>query len=112
MIKVLCNAAKEYYENSDKKSEFENHHVEILDVEYELDIIHIAKREFLKFQKNKEDVESYNELSERAKKLYKLIVEGEKEILIKMLDDPFNVYAMAELYEGKFILIKNDLIEK
>ena len=26
LIKVLCNAAKEYYENSDKKSEFENHH--------------------------------------------------------------------------------------
>lgn len=108
LIKVLCNAAKEYYENSDKKSEFENHHVEILDVEYELNIIHNAEREFLEFQKNKNNIKSYDELSDKAKTIHKLIVDGEKEALAKKINDPFNFYAIMELYEGEFIKLKKE----
>ena len=111
LIKVLCNAAKEYYETSNKKSEFKNHHVDILDVESELNIVRIAEKEFLEFQKNKANVQAYDELSERAKSIHMLIVKEERETLIKMINNPFNFYAIMELFEGEFIQFKENMFK-
>lgn len=56
------------------KKWFYIHHIEILDVEHELDIIHIAEREFSNYKIIKKIKKSCNGLSENVEKLHKLIV--------------------------------------
>lgn len=106
LIRVLCNAAKDYYNSSSNKDSFINHHIEILDIEYELQRVETSKNKFLKRQKEKTNIRSYDELSEEAKEIYRLVVADEKETIIKMMDhNPDAVMAMIELLEGGFISI-------
>ena len=86
LIRVLCNAAKDYYNNSNNKDNFTNHHIEILDIEYELQRVEVSKTKFLKRQKEKANIKSYDELSEEAKEIYRLVVADKKETIIKMMD--------------------------
>ena len=106
LIRVLCNAAKDYYNNSNNKDNFTNHHIEILDIEYELQRVEVSKTKFLKRQKEKANIKSYDELSEEAKEIYRLVVADKKETIIKMMDhNPDAVMAMMELLEGGFISV-------
>ena len=106
LIRVLCNAAKDYYNNSNNKDNFTNHHIEILDIEYELQRVEVSKTKFLKRQKEKANIKSYDELSEEAKEIYRFVVADKKETIIKMMDhNPDAVMAMMELLEGGFISV-------
>lgn len=106
LIRVLCNAAKDYYNSSGNKDGFTNHHIEILDIEYELQRVEASKIKFLKRQKEKANIRSYDELSKEAKEICGLVVADEKETIIKMMDhNPDAVMALMELLEGEFISI-------
>lgn len=106
LIRVLCNAANDYYKSSSNKEKFKNHHVDILDIEYEMRRVEASKAKFLKRQKEKDNIRSYDELSEEAKEMYGLVVADKKEIIIKMMDhNPDAVMALMELLEGEFISI-------
>jgi len=106
LIRVLCNAAKEYYDNSEKKDEFKNHHIKILDIQSEMKRVGESKTKFLQRQMNKKDIHSFDELSEEAKRMFELVTSGQRERIIELMDgDPDVVMAMMELLEGSFIKI-------
>ena len=108
LIRVLCNAAKEYYDNSDKKNAFKNHHIKILDIQSEMKRVGESKTKFLKRQMDKTDIHAFGELSEGAKRMYELVMAGERGEIIELMDgDPDIVMAMMELLEGGFIFLGN-----
>lgn len=106
LIRVLCNAAKEYYYNSEKKDVFNNHHIKILDIQSEMKRVGESKTKFLLRQMNKKDIHSFNELSEDAKRMLDLIENDQKDKIIKSMDGNTDVVmAMMELLEGGFIYL-------
>ena len=87
LIRVLCNAAKEYYEKKKDNKIFKNHHIEIIDIEAEALKTRNSKEKFYKLQHSKKNSYSYNELSNDAKKVLMLINTNEKQTLIDSIQN-------------------------
>ena len=104
LTKVLCNAAEEYYENCPQKEELCIHHVNIIDIEKEVEIYHEYK--LLKDrQRAKRNAEDYEELSESAKNVLDLLVNGQGQTVRERVDKGDLDYqiAVSELIYGGFI---------
>ena len=105
---VLCNAAKEYYENHEPKSDFSEHQFSIVDVE-EGARKNVEMKQFLyESQLKKTDIRDINQLSTSAKDLLRKIRNGESDSIVKQLDTEQDVQVivdMQELLQGDFIKI-------
>lgn len=69
LTRVICNAAKEYYELYGNKDDFKSHHILIEDVEEISNIVQIAKQVAFDIISKKKDKTDLRELSENAKNL-------------------------------------------
>ena len=104
LTRVLCNAAKEYYDNHRDKDKFKNHRIDILDVEKERSAIEQSIKKFKSIQENKSNLSDYNELSSLAKQIDGLLrADKRKEIVSMMQNDPDVIMAIFELYTGGFV---------
>jgi len=107
LTRVLCNAAKEYYNNSTKKDHFINHHINIVNVDNKVEEIHKRNEKFAKMQASKRDITSYEELTEHAKILLNHIKNKNIKDVKNLVEDDDYLIAFNELLDGGFILITN-----
>lgn len=108
---VLCNAAKEYYEKHEDKTDFKNHHIKIDDVEK------IGEKNVKMKQKIK-DICSYRksvsdpkELSKNAMSLLKILSEDHEKVAQMLFsnnedEEIETMLAMYELIYGGFLQLK------
>lgn len=105
---VLCNAAKEYYEKHEDKTDFKSHHIKIDDVEKIAKNIVKMKQEIKDICFSRKSVSDPKELSKNAMSLLKILNE-DREKAVQMLfsdneDEEINTMAaMIELMKGGFI---------
>lgn len=105
---VLCNAAKEYYEIHEDKTDFKNHHIIIDDVERAVYIVKTAKQRADKIILKKRNKADPKELSENTQKLLnnpKLFMES-----FESTNDEERINAVVasyELFNGGFIDFNN-----
>lgn len=106
LTRVLCNAAKEYYNNHEKKEDFENHDVQVVDVEKEAHDFIRAKTKHIQIQTSKKDIRSFSELSDEAKIVAQRIYNGEQKAIQKELEhDKDLLFALSELIEAGILTI-------
>jgi hypothetical protein len=109
LVKVLCNAAKEYYRNHEPKSDFESHDVQVVDVEKEAGEFVEAKNKFHRLQATKKDLKSYEELSDNAKLVFYRVLNGEQKAIQKELQtDKELLFAVNELVEAGMLIIPSN----
>lgn len=115
LTRVLCNAAKEYYENCTTKDRFKNHHINIIDVEQEVERIHKRENKFAIIQASKTNIKSYDELTDQAKVVLFMLQNGQAKDISNFVKEGKDEYvlAMDELIAGGFVSIppKEDLYE-
>lgn len=107
LTRVLCNAAKEYYESCPKKDQLKNHHVNIVDIEQEAKLIERREDKVAEIQSLKNNKKNYDELTDQAKIVLFMLNNGQaKDVLdyIKSGNDDF-IIAMEELIDGDFVTI-------
>ncbi len=103
---VLCNAAREYYQKHEPKSDFSEHQISIIDVETDARKNFEWKRSLLERQSKKTNVKDINQLSDTAKDLLRKMSGGEKQIVIEKLKSEQDVQVITdilELLQGGFI---------
>ena len=107
LTRVLCNSAKEYYENSQTKEIFINHHIKIVNIEEESDRISKRERKLSGILMAKKDITNYDELTECAKEVLCMLQNGQSKEIIKQIEEGDDaVYlAIRELISGNFIAI-------
>jgi hypothetical protein len=106
LARVLCNAAKEYYESHEVKEDFESHDVQVVDIEKEARDINRARDKHLQIQAAKKDVRNFEELSEGAKIVAWRIQNGEQRAIQKELEsDKDLLFALCELIEAGILTI-------
>lgn len=110
LTRVLCNAAKEYYENCPMKEEFKNHHIKIVNIEEEADRISKRERKLAKTLMSKKDITDYNELTESAKNVLLMLQNGQSKDVLKQIEDGDDeVYlAVRELFSGNFLALPTE----
>ncbi len=109
LTRVLCNAAKEYYDKHDAKEEFNNHHVRVIDVEKEASDFVKAKSKYAKLQESKRNIKSFEELSDRAKETYRRYQNGEGKAICNELEtDKELLFAIEELIEADLLTIPSN----
>ena len=106
LSRVMCNAAREYYEKCETKERFKNHHITITDVEQEVDRINNC-RVNLKNKNHSNDSISYDELTEHAKDLLTMFQNGESQEVSNLIasGDELSASALDELMSGGFITL-------
>lgn len=106
LVRVLCNAAKEYYDNHSAKEEFENHHVQVVDMEKEAREFVKAKTEHIILQASKVNIKSFDELSDLAKRTLQRVKNGEQKAIKRELEsDKELLFAINELIEAGFLTL-------
>ena len=106
LTRVLCNAAKEYYNNHTSKEDFENHDIQVVDVEKSANDFLIAKYKHLQIQASKKDIKCYDELSDGAKVVAQRIRNGEQKAIQKELEyDKDLLFELNELIEAGILTI-------
>lgn len=106
LTRVLCNAAKEYYDQHEPKEDFENHNAQVVNVEREASEFLEEKYNFNKLQASKNDLGSYEELSELAKAVLQRVANGEqKQIKKELMTDKKLLFAVNELVEAGILII-------
>jgi hypothetical protein len=106
LAKVLCNAAKEYYNIHEPKEDFEDHDVQVVDVEKEACDFVKAKAKYTQIQAAKKDIKNFEELSESAKIVARRIQNGEQKVIQKELEyDKDLLFALNELIEAGILTI-------
>ena len=107
---VLCNAAKEYYENHEPKSDFLEHQFSIVDVEEGARKNFEWKQLLCERQSKKTDISDIKQLSVSAKDLLQKISNRETDSISKKLKTQQDVHVIAdmmELLQGGFIKISD-----
>ncbi len=108
---VLCNAAKEYYEKHEDKTDFKNHHIKINDVEKMAEKNVKIKQKLKDILSSKKSVSDPRELSKNAMNLLNILNE-DREKVIQMLfsndeeEEISTILAMYELMYGGFLQFK------
>ena len=106
LTRVLCNAAKEYYDQHELKEDFETHNVQVVNIEKEASEFLEEQDNFNKLQASKNDLESYEELSELAKDILQRMANGEqKQIKKELMTDKKLLFAVNELVEAGMVII-------
>ena len=106
LTRVLCNAAKEYYDQHEPKEDFENHNAQVVNVEQEASEFLEEQYNFNKLQASKNDLGSYEELSELAKAVLQRVANGEqKQIKKELMTDKKLLFAINELVEAGMLII-------
>lgn len=102
---ALCNAAKEYYEKQEYKGNFNDHHIEIDDVENTSNIVKIAQQrayEIISKKVNKSDPKELSETTQKYLNDLKLFTKS-----FESNNDEDRINAMVARYE----LIYGDFID-
>ena len=105
---VLCNAAKEYYNQHEPESDFDSHNIKIVDVETGAKKSIEWKRLLNERLAAKTDIKNYDELTDSAKKLFENLKSGNIPEPFEKLPDEEEVILLAdfgELVQGEFINI-------
>ncbi len=105
---VLCNAAKEYYENHEEKTDFENHHIVIDDIEKMAEINKKIEQKVADILSSKKNINDPKELSIYAKKFLRLLDEDCEKLPRMLFDNDEDeiidmMSAMYELLYGGFL---------
>lgn len=115
LTRVLCNAAKEYYDSCSAKDNFTNYHVNIINIEQEVERIQNRKNKLAEIQSSKKDIRSYDELTDQAKIVLFMLRNGQAKDVSDCVKNGVDEYilAMDELIAGGFVGIppKEDLYE-
>lgn len=115
LTRVLCNAAKEYYDNCPTKDRLNNHHVNIINVEQEVERIHNHENKLAEIQGSKKDIRNYDKLTDQAKNVLFMLQNGQAKDVSRFVEDGIDAYILAidELIAGGFVIIppKEDLYE-
>lgn len=108
---VLCNAAKEYYEQYENKADFKNHHIEIDDVEKILRKNMKIEQKLKDILSVKKNINDPNELSKNAINLLEMLNEN-REKVIQMLysnnddEEMETMLAILELIYSGFLQLR------
>ena len=107
LTRVLCNAAREYYDNCSAKDNFTNYHVNIINIEQEVDQIHERENRLAEMQRLKKDISNYDELTDQAKTVLFMLQNGQAKDVSECVKDGVDAYilAMDELIAGGFVNI-------
>ena len=111
LTKVICNAAKEYYEHYEKKEEFKDHHIVIEDIEETSKIIKKIGQNTCDVLSSKKDISNPNELTEQAKDILKKLNDNPEKVKQMMYseDKDKEMNTMSALFElicGGFLKLK------
>ena len=108
---VLCNTAKEYYENHEDKTDFKNHHIIIDDVEKIAEKNVKMKQEFKNILLSKKNISDPKELSNNAMSLLKMLNEDREKVMHLLFsnnedEEIDTILAMYELIYCGFLQLK------
>ena len=108
LTEVLCNAATEYYEQHNNKSNFLNHHIVIEDVEEKAEKTIKTKKKISETLASKKDIRNPNELTDEARQILKLLGEDPKKVSEMLNSDNEDeqentLCAVYELIYGGFL---------
>ena len=86
LVKVLCNAAEEYYTKCEEKEKFANHETLIIDAEKESNSYAKEKCKDVQLQESEKE-ERWQELSKLAKNTFDRICNGELKVVLDESDN-------------------------
>lgn len=114
LTKVICNAAKEYYNTHTKKEDFQSKHIHIIDITSEAKKVENFFEHIKNIMDRENDLYDHNQLSEGAKKLLEDIQNGcvDVNVLTKSnreisQDETELMIKYFELIKGGFLTFKS-----